>query len=176
MYKQFFSRLWKNILIFSIGMLSAFVIFSFVTSDYQTTASIGDAFISSNNNSISIQTPILFVSWDNNILTLESLVSLWAGSWKSLRISLLYNNDIKSRIKDYLVSPYKISSSLSDGTIVLLIDMNTQDIISWTPIFSLSTIGILAKDKPIIESVLLFDKENIESLSVENRITYSDHH
>jgi hypothetical protein len=56
--------------------------------------------------------------------------------------------------------------------LIMLIDMNKQNIENWKKLFSLSLGNVFSKDIPIIESVTLFDWNQVEVLSVEN-ITHS---
>jgi hypothetical protein len=134
--------------------------------DSLVTANIWDVFTS---NSTTTTKPNFILSLDKkNILSLKSSVNIVSASWKSLRISLLYNDTLKDIIGTSLQSFYDFSFIDKDNSLLLLIDISRQDIESWKIIFSLPLDNITSQDIPIIESVTLFDGNQIDVLSVEN--------
>ncbi len=163
MYNKWKSRIINNSIVFMVGMVFSFFVFLFLKTDSFTTANIGDAFITS-STTVSNFT----LSIDNNILSLVSNINLTSGSWKSLRISLLYNDTLKDIIGKNLQSSYEISSINKNNSLIVLIDMNTQNIMQWTKIFLLNLDNITIKNIPIIESITLFDGDQINELSLEN--------
>ena len=175
MYKKLVSLVWVNSSIFIVGMCCAFVIASFLTSEHTITANIGDSFV---DTQVKDSTNIteFFMSWDNNAIFLESLVSLSSWVWKSIRISLLYTDSLKTRISKLITSSYKISTTVSNWSVILLIDLEGQNIMPWDQLFSLSLVDISALDIPIIDSILLFDWDQIDTLSVENRLKNINHY
>ncbi len=172
MYSKWKSRIINNGIIFVVGMLCSFFIFSFLINDSLTTANIGDAFNSSSN-----KTTNFVLSLDkNNILSLDSNISIPSGIWKSLRISLLYNDTLKDSITKNLQSSYEFSSINKNNSLIILIDMNKQTIETWKKIFLLPLENITLQNIPIIESVTLFDGNQIDVLSIENTTSSSVYH
>lgn len=153
-----------------IGMCCAYVVFTFLINDSLTTANIWDAFTSNSN----IKKSHFILSVDkNNILSLVSSVNISSDTWKSLRISLLYNDTLKDIIAQSLESSYKFSFINKNNLLVVLIDLTKQDIEIWKKILSLPLHTITSEEIPIIESITLFDSNQIDSLSVENNTNSS---
>jgi len=172
MYNKWKSRIINNGIIFLVGMVCAFFVFSFVINDSIITANIWDAFTTRDDK------PSHFVlSLDeNNILSLVSSLDIPSGRWKSLRISLLYNDSLKDMMSGSLQSSYDFSFMDKNNALVLLINMDGQDIEQWKKIFSLPLMNTISQDIPIIESMTLFDQDQIDILSVENKIISSTYH
>ena len=175
MYSNLRSHIFNNSMIFIWGMLCSFTIFSFVVNDTPVTANIWDVFPSNPNK----EKQNFVLSLDkNNILSLESTINILSGTWKSLRISLLYNDTLKDIITKYLQSPYKFSFINKNNSLIILIDIDEQNIEEWKKLFllPLALDNITLQNIPIIESVQLFDESQIDILSVENTINTSIHH
>jgi hypothetical protein len=172
MYSKWKSRIINNGIIFVVGMLCSFFVFSFLINDSLTTANIWDAFTSSTSKKSNF-----ILSLDkNNILSLESTVNIASGIWKSLRISLLYNDTLKDIITQSLQSSYEFSFVNKNNSLIVFIDMNKQNIKTWKKIFLLPLDNITSQNIPIIESVTLFDGNQIDVLSIENTTNSSIHH
>ncbi len=172
MYSKWKSHIINNGIIFIVGMLCSFFVFSFLINDSLTTANIWDAFTSSTSKKSNF-----ILSLDkNNILSLESTVNIASGIWKSLRISLLYNDTLKDIITQSLQSSYEFSFVNKNNSLIILIDMNKQNIETWKKIFLLPLDNITSQNIPIIESVTLFDGNQIDVLSIENTTNSSIHH
>jgi len=172
MYSKWKSRIINNGIVFIVGMLCSFVVFSFLINDSLTTANVGDVFTSTTTTK-----PNFLLSLDkNNILSLESSKNIPSGIWKSLRISLLYNDTLKDSIAQSLQSSYEFSSINKNNSLIILIDMNKQNIETWKKIFLLPLDNITSQNIPIIESVTLFDGNQIDVLSIENTTNSSIHH
>lgn len=172
MYSKWKSRIINNAVIFVVGMLCSFVVFSFLINDSLTTANIWDVFTVDNNKSKSN----FVLSLDkNNTLSLESTINITSGIWKSLRISLLYNDTLKDNIAKSLQSSYEFSFVNKNNSLIVFIDMNKQNIETWKKIFLLPLDNITSQNIPIIESVTLFDWNQIDVLSIENTTNSSIH-
>jgi hypothetical protein len=75
MYSKWKSRIINNGIIFVVGMLCSFVVFSFLINDSLTTANVGDAFTSTT----STKSNFLLSLDKNNALSLESNVNITSG-------------------------------------------------------------------------------------------------
>jgi hypothetical protein len=128
------------------------------------TASIADSFdpmVTIDNNDT-----VLLIDTDKNLI-LQSTKIIPAGVWKSLRISFLYNDKLKDIISTSLQSDYSFSLSYNDDLFTVLIDLQKHTLESWKHIVSLPLHQIDIKDIPILDSVMLFDGDRIDTLSTK---------
>lgn len=147
-------------------MWCAFLVFSFLINDSSTTANIADSFISP--VAMEQKFDVVFSLDQNKSLSLQSLKDIQWGTWKSLRISLLYNDSLKDIITSSVISSYNFSLLYNDNSLIILIDLNNQSIESWKEIFTIPLKNIDNKDMPIIDSVILFDIDEMNALSIKN--------
>ncbi len=154
-------------MIFVMGMWCSFLVFLLLINDFSTTANIGDSFTS---HIYKEKFDTLLVIDKNNNLLLQSTENIQAGVWKSLRISFLYNDSLKDIINTSLESYYDFSLSFNDNIFTILIDLNKQNIELEKNILLLPLKNIDSKDIPIIDSVMLFDENRVDSLSIQQSV------
>lgn len=167
------SRFLSNLGVFVVGMCFAFVWFSLFQNNWFVTASIGDSF-SSVDKAV---TTDFFLDIHDGRFVISAWTEIKKEKWKSLRVSILHNQNIPTQVLDTLASLYDFSLIKEDGGFVVLLDLSQQTIVAWEELLHLSLWSWLdAKDFPVIDSIKLFDDEGVYSLSLTNTTSLVDYH
>ena len=164
-----------NSVVFSLGMLTVFLLVSIFQWSSLSTASVGDAFGDVNSSQ-----DIDLLSWWRQSLDISryDLIPsspIESHSWTSMRIDFLYNPDMRDVIVSSLSSSYLISSTYHDDVLSVIIDTSHRDIVSGEPLLSFSLDVVDEQFIPIIQTIQLFDGERVEQLSFTTLPT-SHHH
>ncbi len=159
------SRVVNNIIIFILWMWLAYSFSSFFWNNWFTTANIWDAFSPTQQSSKDYD---ISVTNDGDSYIIKSLKEFEQSQWRSLRIWIIYNKDIKQQLISSFQSKLKFSVWESSGdNLIILIDLWKQTIPYWTNILEISLDDINGKDIPIIHSITLYDEDIINNLSID---------
>lgn len=157
------SRVVNDIIIFIVWMWLAYSFSSFFWNNWFTTANIWDAF----NEQQSHKNYDISIANDSNSYTIKSLKEFEQSQWRSLRIWIIYNKDIKKQLISSFQSKFKFSVWESNDDLNIFIDLWEQSIPYWTNILEISLDDISPKDIPIVESIVLYDNGIINNLSID---------
>ena len=158
------SRVVNNIIIFILWMWLAYSFSMFFWNNWLTTANIWDAFSPTQQSSKDYH---ISVTNDGSRYTIKSLKEFTQSQSRSLRITMIYNKDIKDKLISSLQSKFQFSVWESDDDLIIFFDLGKQTIPYRTNILELSLDDINDKNIPIIHSVTLYDNDTINNLSID---------
>ena len=171
MYTTLKSRIINNGIVFLIWMSLAFFVFISFFGNNNITASISDSFVS---ESIGKNFDFHTIKEDDNYV-IQSLKNFESWTSKSINITLLYNKEIKDIIINSLKSKFKFSLFERENSVVVFFDLVNQDIKFWEQLLYLSLDNINDKNIPIIDSILLYEDDTVNNLSINSNYS-SDYH